>query len=320
MYSVHVKLYKLLKKGIVPMNKMQVYHCDIKENNVLVGKDMNSRLVDWGLSVEYIPFKDHTFPRSWRNRPLQFNVPFSVILFSDMFVEKYTAYLENGGNPNAHELRPFIVDYVTSWMKERGLGHYKLINEIMFTLFSSSIRSLSKESKAKIVETQITLKYIIDYLIDVLVHFTKPGIDVKECLRNYLDNVFIQIVDIWGFISIYFVYIEILFNNYDKLTMQELELFNKLKHLFVEYLYKPRYEPISMDLLYSDLSDLEDLLYKLAFTKEKKTIKSKSKEKTKEKKTIKSYARGKSNKKSSISFKRKPKQRRFKNPFLMSIK
>jgi serine/threonine protein kinase len=312
MYSLHVKLARLLEKGIVPMNKMHVYHCDIKDSNILVGFDMETRLVDWGLSLEYIPFKDHTFPRTWRNRPLQFNVPFSVILFSDRFIEKYTDFLQKGGKPNAIDLRPFLIDYISLWMKERGLGHYKLINEMMFILFSSSITSISKESKLKMVETQITLKYIVDYLIDVLVHFTKPGIYVKESLRDYLDKVFIQYVDIWGFISVYIVYIEFLFNNYDKLTIQEMELFNKLKHIFVEYLYSPRHTAIPMDGLYSDLKDLEDLLYKLAMPKKSKSKKPNI--------TRRNYARGVQNKRSSITFKRKPKQRRFKKPFLMSIK
>jgi serine/threonine protein kinase len=83
MYSVHNQLYNLLKKGILPMNQKNIYHCDIKDSNILVDKDEKTRLIDWGLTVEYIPFKNHTFPTSWRNRPFQFNVPFSVILFSD---------------------------------------------------------------------------------------------------------------------------------------------------------------------------------------------------------------------------------------------
>ena len=106
--------------------------------------------------------------------------------------------------------------------------------------------------------------------------------------------------------------IEFLFNNYDKLTIQEMKLFNKLKHIFVEYLYSPRHTAIPMDGLYSDLKDLEDLLYKLAMPKKSKSKKPNI--------TRRNYARGVQNKRSSITFKRKPKQRRFKKPFLMSIK
>jgi serine/threonine protein kinase len=315
MYNVHSKLLLLLQKGILPMNKRNIYHGDIKDSNVLVDANNKTRLIDWGLAVEYIPFKQHTFPRTWKNRPFQFNVPFSVILFSDSFVEKYTTFLQGRGQPNKIELKPFVIDYISAWMKERGAGHYKFINEIMYELFSHSMSELSKESKAQIVETQITMNFIINYIVDVLVHFTKPGlnvkdgisvkdgINVKDCLRNYLDNVFIKIVDIWGFISVYFVYIEILSNNYSKLTKQEMEIFNKIKYIFIEYLYNPRHEPINMNSLHSDLDDVTSLFRKRS-----------------------NHARG-TNKtrkisisKTNVSFKRRPKKRRFKKPFLLSLK
>jgi serine/threonine protein kinase len=226
MYRVHKSLMKLFKKGIIPMNNRNIYHCDIKDSNVLVDVSGKARLIDWGLCVEYVPFKDMPFPHSWKNRPLQFNVPFSVILFTDSFVEKYTRFLENGGVPNKMELEPFVIDYIASWMKERGVGHYKTINEIMFELFSKSITSVEKDNMQQIIETQITMKYIINYIIDVLINFTKFGKNVKLNLRDYLDNVFIEIVDIWGFISIYFPFIEILFNNYSRLTLQDIAIFD----------------------------------------------------------------------------------------------
>jgi len=41
-----------LTNGIVPMNNANIYHCDIKETNVLVDKqggNIKTRLIDWGL-------------------------------------------------------------------------------------------------------------------------------------------------------------------------------------------------------------------------------------------------------------------------------
>lgn len=306
MYIIHSNLLILLKKGILPMNQRHIYHCDIKDSNILVDKNEKTRLIDWGLAVEYTPFKNHTFPSSWRNRPFQFNVPFSVILFSDSFVEKYTQFLQDGGKPNKIDLKPFVIDYISSWMKERGAGHYKFMNEIMFELFNHSITTLSQNSKPQIIETQITMNFIINYIINVLVHFTKSGISVKDTLRDYLDNVFIKIVDIWGFISVYFVFIEILSNNYSNLTKQEMNIFNKLKYIFVEYLYNPRHEAIHINKLYSDLEDLSSLFSNIL---NKKIENARGTNKFKKKIFTKS----------NISFKRKPKQKRFKNPFLLSL-
>lgn len=102
-------LVELLTMGILPMNGKNIYHSDIKDSNVLIDvkneqneqneklrleQNEKLRLIDWGLSTEYIPFEDNPFPRVWRNRPLQFNLPFSNILFTDDFVKKYSEYLK----------------------------------------------------------------------------------------------------------------------------------------------------------------------------------------------------------------------------------
>jgi serine/threonine protein kinase len=88
LYKTHMALVNLLKKGIIPMNNKNIYHSDIKDSNVLiedVDSSLKARLIDWGLTVQYVPNSTVKFPKNWRNRPLQFNVPFSVIIFSDLF-------------------------------------------------------------------------------------------------------------------------------------------------------------------------------------------------------------------------------------------
>ena len=321
MYELNISLIKLLKKGIIPMNERNIYHCDIKNSNVLVDtsrEKIKTRLIDWGLSTEYRPFKNDPFPRTWRNRPLQFNVPFSVIIFTDAFYEKYTQYIQDGGIIDEVHLKPFVIDYIRFWMKERGAGHYKFINEIMYILFSNSLDPTSIESTTKIIETQITMNYIINYIVDVLVHFTKFRKNGTLNLRLYLDNVFVQIVDIWGFISVYLPMAEILFNNYSKLNENEMRLFNKLKHIFVYYLYDPRHEPIDINKLYRELNELSNLLLISLNNSSSVSSENTSRGLSKHiangiinKKTKKNILKVKNN----ISFKKRPKQRRFKNPF-----
>ena len=328
-YMLHTHLFNLLKDGIVPMNKRNVYHCDIKDSNILVDdttRELKTRLIDWGLSNEYIPFKNEPFPRTWRNRPFQYNVPFSVIIFSESFIEKYTEYIKNGGARDETQLKPFVIDYINFWFKKRGAGHYKFINEIMYTFFSKSLKSISSEIKPAIIETQITMEYIVNYIVDVLVHFTKFREDGQLNLRDYLDNVFIKIVDIWGFISVYYPIAEILYNNYDNLSKNELNIFNKIKFLFVNYLFNPRHEPINMNMLYLDLKNLGDLIY-VNLNRKNTTIRLKRKsfrvtkfdtnsdihKKTRKNKNEKKYN-------NKISFKRRPKRRKFKNPIFLSLK
>jgi serine/threonine protein kinase len=211
-------LIKLLKHGIIPMNKKNIYHGDIKDSNILVEeiekdktKILNTRLIDWGLSTEYKPLVESPFPSVWRNRPLQFNLPFSIILFTDDFINKYTNYLENGGLINTMDLKPFITDYIYYWLKTRGKGHYTFINNIMFILYNEDYKNIKDEKiKTRMIETNITLVLITDYLIEILIHYTHFRENKTLNLRIYLDKVFTQIVDIWGWITNYLPILEIL--------------------------------------------------------------------------------------------------------------
>ena len=336
MYDLHIVLVKLLKNGIMPMNQKNIYHCDIKDANILVdttstNNELKTRLIDWGLSCEYIPFKNNTFPSTWRNRPLQYNSPFSVILFTDTFVEKYAKFLKDNGivndkdkdkdKVNEASLKPFVLDYVNFWMKERGAGHYKYINEVMFMLFANSLKTIPEKDKPRVIETQYTMKIIVDYIVDVLLHYTKFKSDGSLDLRQYLDNVFIEIVDIWGFIVTYIPMIELLSNSYNTLTKLELKIFNQLQFIFVEYLYNPRHEPIDMDTLFSQFTILGELLrIKL---KGKGVTPNSNNTKRRiangfNKKTRKNNLTN--DKKTRVSFRRGPKKRRFKKPHYLSLK
>jgi hypothetical protein len=260
-------LIKLLNNGIIPMNKNNIYHCDIKDSNILVDNTSNlkARLIDWGLSTEYVANIDQPFPKTWRNRPFQFNVPFSIIIFSDLFFDKYSKYIKEGGKLSHESLKPFIIDYIYLWLKERGSGHYSYINSIMFMLFSNELDDIDQNSKEKLIESEFTLPYIYNYIIEVLINFTNFREDGTLNLRVYLDTVFIKIVDIWGFIISYIPIFAALFENYEKLNEMEMELFESLKSIFIKYLYSPRIIPINISELTNELKKLNKI-FKLTTT------------------------------------------------------
>ena len=335
LYELHISLIQLFKKGLIPMNKKNIFHCDIKDSNVLVDETttpLKTRLIDWGLSTLYNPFNDESFPTTWKNRPLQFNVPFSVIIFTDMFVEKYTTFLENDGHYEEDaELRPFVLEYVTEWMKERGAGHYKFINEIMFILFSNSLTSISERKKPDVIETEFTMPYIVNYIMSVLKKYTKFRNNGKLNLREYLDNVFIKNVDVWGFLNIYFPMLELLYNNYSHLNKTEMFLFETLKGMFVKLLYLTADEPINKNDVLTELNKIRIILYKIVFGKIESFNSSSSSDKASGIKTrknkknpflnIKTKNKTKNKKvTTNISFKRRPKVKRFKNPIFLNFK
>lgn len=277
-------LIQLLKNGIIQMNKKNIYHSDIKSSNILLdhqdkNKGMIVRLIDWSLTTEYIPFENNEFPHNWKNRPLQFNVPFSIILFTDMFVDKYSSFMEKNKQPTKENLREFIKKYLTAWFNERGLGHFKYINRIIYMLFFHELESEDTtdfmsstksehgdkpqhqdEEIKKYIEEKYTFTIIVNYLVEILAHFTKFRSDGSLNLRFYLDNVFIKIIDIWGFIISYIPLYELLFENYHSLTKDQVVIFEKLKKIFLIYLYNPRIKPVKLEDLENDLKEINNLL------------------------------------------------------------
>ena len=282
-YKLHISLVELLKNGIVPMNKLNVYHCDIKHSNILVEVvnkktgELKTRLIDWGLATEYKPFENNPLPLVWKNRPLQFNVPFSVILFTDAFTSRYNDFIKNGGNLNEEELKPFVKDYIKFWVNGPGKGqnnHYKFINETMKMIFIDGLDDVEEDKKDEVLENEITKPIIEEYIINVLVYFTKFKEDGTFDLTYYIDNIFIKIVDIWGFIESYNPILAILSQNYDKLTPEMKKVFKQLQFIYNEYLYSLKPEPINIDKLYSSLDVMQQLLHIVIYGKPDENLKS----------------------------------------------
>ena len=151
--NLNNRLINLLNNGIIPMNRENIYHTDVKDANILISFDKSgsqsepkTRLIDWGLTTEYVPNVDAEFPKKWKNRSIQFNIPFSLIIFSDTFLEQYTKYIKDSSN-NKEDLKSFVKRYLDYWLKERGLGHFKYLNKIMYLLFIHDIKTNKNTGK-----------------------------------------------------------------------------------------------------------------------------------------------------------------------------
>ena len=77
MFQLNKLLIKLLKNGVRPMNERGVIHNDLKDRNIMIDKEHNIRIIDWGLAGVV---QNNKIPREIMNRPLQFNTPFSSMI------------------------------------------------------------------------------------------------------------------------------------------------------------------------------------------------------------------------------------------------
>ena len=102
-------------------------------------------------------------------------------------IEKYSKYIHDGGKTDKDSLKPFVINFIRSWIKDRGPGHYKFINDIMFILFSNDLKNIDDKNKSKFIESDFTIDYITDYIVAVLEKFTYFREDDTLNLREYFQ-------------------------------------------------------------------------------------------------------------------------------------
>jgi hypothetical protein len=190
--KINTALIGLLTNGIVKLNKDGLYHLDIKASNILLGKDGNTRLIDWGTSFEYqhytptSPFKNNgNIPSRLFDRALfQFNLPFSIILFMD---DLNTVIRKNGSaNDVAKEI-------VIASLNTAGIGHFEYIIEMMMVVYKTVLNNpnFSKEDALQMIE---------DYIRAILIKYLDGN---TFQLEDFFREVIVHNIDVYGFIMSY---------------------------------------------------------------------------------------------------------------------
>jgi len=270
-------LIDLLVNGIEPMNRAQLYHCDVKGSNILVqgegSSDANptSRLIDWGLSIYK---KDTTgIPDKLDRRPFQFNVPFSVILFNKKFLEKYGKFLENSENQelNYYAIREFVINYIFYWNKIRGAGHLKTINSIVKHLSFNKLYAIeNKRVKDHVIEYEFTYYYIVEYISKILFKYTTKDNNNNKNKLNllaYFNEIFLKNIDVWGLTMLYMVFldhIQQVFENKEKEKEKEntgySQFIQKIKYIIIHFLFETPTEVININKLATELQSLNGII------------------------------------------------------------
>ena len=249
---LNILLIELLSNAILPMNKLAFYHCDIKGQNILY-KDNNLRLIDWGISTYLNSLPINNIPESLSNYAIQYNSPFSRIIFNQYFDKFVFEYLSAHPEINLNssklnlELELMMLSFYNEYIKLRNSrGHEEFINTY---LIPHLIKLNNIEAPKDLNYTAILFS---QYLINILKKYTNFKSKKVDKL-GYLNDIYLKNLDIWGFI---FVYLEFILNSQVK---KEIKI--KIANLIIKYCYSIDYsdKPIPIDDLSSDLKNLNKI-------------------------------------------------------------
>jgi serine/threonine protein kinase len=181
----------LLLHAVGPMNRLGVIHNDLKSENVMIDRNNNCRVIDWGLAgistaSQVIP--EHNF----MNNPVTYNRPFSTMLISPQTCDLYAVVLKsattNLATPSVEQLKHFTRAVHKECIDMYYEGHKYL---------QHSFKSMFGSNDAVLMEAVAT------YTAEILHHFT-DHVTRTFRLRDYFSNVYRYNTDVWGLMSVFY--------------------------------------------------------------------------------------------------------------------
>ena len=212
-------MIRTLKNAIVPMNKKGIIHCDLKGDNMLVDAEKLGRgepyvkVIDWGLGGKFNPSDKNTVPEAVKNRPIQFNAPWGVILFDEVAIRqaKNSMSLTFAGDSIYKILAYKIIEKSNLYSP----GHTAYLTQYLFPDLSNPFIRLDSvdkpegfagNSSSDVKKTLFANGIIVTHIQRVLEKFYNPSTrSFNE--KAYFHEVYRWNVDVWGFLM---AYIEVL--------------------------------------------------------------------------------------------------------------
>jgi serine/threonine protein kinase len=194
---LHQKLCALTAKGIKPLNQRNVFHCDIKLQNILYHRK-KVRLIDWGFTYIHKTDDIIEIPPNFQRYPLHFNMPITVCLFGKNMLHDINFYISDKLNKNIPINFDEFGKYVWNLVLEKRYGHYSLLQTIYVFLKPVEV-SKSFDEFAVDIYSKVLQKYTSKE--------TKQFHSVYYFQDFYLNN-----VDIIGITSCYISFMRMIQN------------------------------------------------------------------------------------------------------------
>jgi hypothetical protein len=254
--SINNNLIDLLVNAVSKFNHKNLLHNDLKGGNILVDNDLNCKIIDWGLSFTYSKSDTSIIDSEMEWKPIQYNIPYSNILFSNFYMEQIVHFLKDmkakdievTQNGLAQELSDAYYHYEDIYDK----GHMKYVIEMIETIIK--IGGYKGNNNKRVRATDIIFNYLSKCVYKFL---DKDNLTFDK--HSYFYDVYSYNCDIWGILTCYYKFLCLSENRF-KFKDQEKVTFIKFRKDVADLLLKHMIlcdnKPIKLDSLTKDLQKL----------------------------------------------------------------
>jgi serine/threonine protein kinase len=260
-------IIKFVSVVIPSMNRTGVIHGDLKSANILFSNNIHIPvLIDWGLS--YLVPPSESVPEDLFGLDMQYQHPFSTILFSKNLLQEYEDFLVILKKQEKHidkeSLRIFATAQYSNFKNDYSKIH-KYLASVFICAYKEDFLRMVKGNVLFIDDTitdDIYTNYVINYIVDVLFEYTNHNTNVLN-LGKYFKRVYMYNVDIWGMVSIYYELIKKPIDNY-ALSSKEYKIYiQMLMNVLVKNIFENSTKVINIGKLIHDIKKVNLFLHKL---------------------------------------------------------
>lgn len=245
-------IIEILNNAVLPMNNLKILHLDLKDNNILYDNG-ELKIIDWGLSIiindSNYKYEKSNFYNNLFGRPLQFNLPYSILILDNYFWKDFLNYLNYFKN-----------------VKNEYIDHNNLhiiLKSILYNYFENTKRGHSQN----IIESDIPLIYnikndkfnkFIEIMYNIYVAIFDKYFDISKLkfrINDYIKDIYINNCDIFGVLTIYLTILQ-KFKNNSNIN------YKKLVNIIKKYIYEPNFyvNPYDISEITKDLKELNSTL------------------------------------------------------------
>jgi serine/threonine protein kinase len=250
----------LLIHAVGPMNRLGVMHNDLKSENVMIDRNNDARIIDWGLAG--ISTAKQVIPvHHFMNNPVTFNRPFSTMVISTDVLGLYSSIvmktMTNPSELTVEKLKHFTRAVYKEYIDAHSIDSYKYIQYIFKSMFGSN-------------NDEMLMDAVATYNAEILHHFTDHANRTFR-MKEYFSTVYRYNTDVWGMMSVFYAIFMMPRKSFDMSDAAHEDMMSRYRTLFRTVVFANGHKRMNVEHIVQQLRQISDAVGKIRLPK-KRTV------------------------------------------------